>query len=61
MSFDISDIRRVQAQRPDLDDSQAGDVLGFLLDMYSIESFDIKDNERLFKETAEFIYPEGIK
>ena len=55
--FDLTDIRRVQAQRPDLDEDSACEVLGFLNDVYAVESFDIFDTDTLFKETADYIYP----
>lgn len=56
MSFDISDIREVQAARPDLDMDQASEVLGFLNDMYSIEPFEMS-GQKLFKETADMVFP----
>ena len=54
--FDQNDIKRVQVSRPDLDDDQASEVLGFLCDMYSIEPFN--HSEKLFKETADLVFPE---
>lgn len=57
--FNTNDIKAIQKERPDLSDSQAGDVLGFLNDMYSIEPYSVGDNQRLFKETADYIYPEA--
>ena len=56
--FDSIDIKRVQAQRPDLNSGDACDVLGFLNDVYAVESFDISNTEKLFKETANYIFPE---
>ena len=55
--FNITDIRRMQKNRPDLTDDQSSEVLGFLNDVYAIESFDIKDTDKLFKEAADYIYP----
>ena len=55
--FDLPDIKRVQAQRPDLDEDSACEVLGFLNDVYSVESFDVSDTDKLFKDTANYIYP----
>ena len=57
--FDLPDIQRVQKQRPDLTDDQACEVLGFLNDVYSVESFEIPDTNKLFKETADYVYPEA--
>ena len=54
--FDTNDIKRVQGQRPDLTDDQAGEVLGFLLDTYAVEPYNIK-SDKLFKETANFMFP----
>lgn len=54
--FDVKDIRRVQKQRPDLDDDQAADVLGFLMDTYAIEPYNM-DSDKLFKETANLMFP----
>jgi len=56
--FCINDIRRVQTQRPDLDDDQAADVLGFLMDTYAVEPYNM-DSDKLFKETANFMFPES--
>ncbi len=56
--FNLDDIKAVQAQRPDLDQDQASEVLGFLNDVYAVESYDISNTEQLFKETAEYIFPE---
>lgn len=58
--FDIADIRRVQKDRPDLSDDQASEVLGFLNDVYAVEPYDIPDTQKLFKETADYIYPSFI-
>jgi len=55
--FNITDIRRVQAQRRDLDDSQASDVLGFLMDTYAIEPYSM-NSDKLFKTTADLMFPE---
>ena len=55
--FNIGDIRNVQKARSDLTDGQASEVLGFLNDVYAVESFDIDDTQKLFKETADYIYP----
>ena len=55
--FDISDINRVKAQRPDLSDDMASDVLGFLMDTYAVEPYNI-DSDTLFKATANLMFPE---
>ena len=55
--FDISDIRNVQKVRPDLSDEQAGDVIGFLTDVYAEKSYKVNDTQKLFKQTADYIYP----
>lgn len=60
MSFDIADVRRVQEQRKDLSDEQAGEVLGFLLDTYAIEPYNM-DSDTLFKSAANLMYPEVQK
>lgn len=54
---DIKDIRDVQKSRPDLTDSQANDILGFLTDVYAEKSYDITDNQKLFKDTADMMFP----
>jgi len=54
--FDLNDIRRVQNQRPDLDNDEASEVLGFLLDTYSIEPYDV-DSDVLFKSAADLMFP----
>lgn len=54
---DIKDIRSVQKARPDLSDSQADEVLGFLTDVYSQESYNVPDNQKLFKVAADMMYP----
>lgn len=54
--FDIKDVRRVQEQRPDLSDSQASDVLGFLMDTYAIEPYNM-DSDKLFKAAADLMFP----
>ena len=56
MMFDTNDIKRVQSQRPDLSADQASDVLGFLMDTYNIESYNM-DSDELFKETASLMFP----
>lgn len=55
--FNITDIRRIQKNRPDLSDNQASEILGFLNDVYAVEPFNIEDTDKLFKETADYIYP----
>ncbi len=55
--FDSNDIKRVQNQRPDLSDDQASEVLGFLMDTYAIEPYNI-NSDKLFKETASLMFPE---
>ena len=55
--FQLSDIQEVQAVRPDLNDDQASEVLGFLCDVYSQESF-TGENPKLFIAAADLIYPE---
>jgi hypothetical protein len=57
---DISDIRAVQATRPDLTDSQANEVLGFLLDVYADKPYKIEDNQKLFKDTADYMFPKFL-
>lgn len=57
--FDNRDIKRVQAQRPDLDDNQSSEVLGFLIDTYNIEPYNI-NSDRLFKETSDFMFPREL-
>ena len=54
--FDLKDVRRVQEQRPDLSDNQANEVLGFLMDAYAIEPYSM-DSDKLFKTTADLIFP----
>ena len=54
--FDSNDIKRVQSQRPDLSDDQAGDILGFLMDTYNIEPYNM-DSDELFKATADLMFP----
>lgn len=56
MMFDTNDIKRVQNQRPDLSSDQAADVLGFLMDTYSIEPYNM-DSDTLFKTTADLMFP----
>ncbi len=56
--FNITDIQAVQKQRPDLNDDQASEVLGFLNDAYAVESFHITNTNKLFKDTANYIFPE---
>ena len=56
--FDITDIKRVKKQRPDLNDDQASDVLGFLMDTYAIEPYNM-DSDKLFKATANLMFPEA--
>lgn len=55
--FQLSDIKEVQAVRPDLNDEQAGEILGWLCDVYSQESF-TGENPKLFSAAADLIYPE---
>ncbi|MCK4792500.1 MAG: hypothetical protein KAV87_52710 [Desulfobacteraceae bacterium] len=57
MNFDLADIRAVQKARPGLTDGQAEEVLGFLTDVYAVESYDIEDNQKLFKDTADYMFP----
>ena len=54
--FQISDIREVQKVRSDLNDDQASEVLGWLCDVYSQESF-TGENPKLFAAAADLIYP----
>ncbi len=58
--FNLDDIEAVQAQRPDLNQDQASEVLGFLCDIAASDGGLIWSgtNERLFKETANYIFPE---
>ena len=53
--FNLEDIQAVQAVRPDLSEDGAAEVLGFLNDVYAVESFEVSDTAQLFKETAEDI------
>ena len=55
--FDINDIKRVRTQRPDLNDDQASDVLGFLMDTFAIEPYNM-NSDNLFKSTADLMFPE---
>ena len=55
--FDLPDVKRVQKSRPDLNEDDACEVLGFLNDVYAVESFVAPDTDKLFKETADYIYP----
>lgn len=55
--FDLTDIRAVQKERPDLTDSQAEDVLGFLVDVFNTGVSPCNASPKLFKETADYIYP----
>ena len=57
--FDLKDIRRVQEQRKDLSDDQASDVLGFLMDTYAIEPYNMS-SDKLFKSASDLIFPEVI-
>ena len=57
--FDITDIKRVRKQRPDLDDDQASDVLGFLMDTYAVEPYNM-NSDKLFKTTADMMFPEAV-
>ena len=57
MNFDIRDIRSVQKSRPGLTDAQAEEVLGFLLDVYADKPYEIKDTQKLFKDTADYMFP----
>ena len=52
---DIRDIRAVQKVRPDLTDSQAEDVLGFLCDVYDDKPYQ-GENSKLFAAAAELMY-----
>ena len=54
---DKADIREVQKVRPDLNDNQANDVLNFLCDMYSQESYTM-DNPQLFASAADLMFGE---
>ena len=56
--FSITDIRRIQESRPDLTYDQAAEVLGFLNDVYAVEPYDIKDTDKLFRDTAGYVFPE---
>ena len=57
---DIKDIRAVQEIRPDLNNGQADEILNFLNDVYSEDSFTM-DNRRLFEAAADMIFPEEQK
>ena len=54
---DIRDIRAVQKVRPDLTDGQAEEVLEFLIDVYDDKPYEISDTPKLFKDTADYMYP----
>ena len=56
--FQESDIQEVQKVRPDLNDNQASEVLGWLCDVYSQESF-TGENPKLFSAAADLIFPEA--
>ena len=55
--FQESDIQAVQEIRPDLNQDQASEVLGFLCDVYDDKPYQ-GVNSKLFKVAAELIYPE---
>lgn len=55
--FDIADIRNVQKARSGLSDNQAEEVIGFLIDRYDDEPFKVTDNQKLFKDTADYMFP----
>ena len=57
MSNNLADIQAVQKVRPDLNYNQADDVLNFLQDMYSQESY-VVSSERAFKAAASLMYGE---
>jgi hypothetical protein len=40
-----------------LDDDQAADVLGFLMDTYAMQPYNM-DSDELFKSTADLMFPE---
>jgi hypothetical protein len=56
---DKADIEAVKKVRPDLDDNQADEVLSFLQDMYSQESY-VTSSERAFKAAASLMYGEAV-
>jgi len=53
-----SDIQEVQNIRPDLDDIQAGEILGFLADVYDDKPYQ-GENSKLFAAAADLMYPEA--
>lgn len=57
--FDLDDIKSVQAQRPDLNEDDACEVLGFLNDITASDGGLIWSGtqEKLFLETANYIFP----
>ena len=55
---DIADIRNVQKIRPDLNDNQADEILGFLQDVYDECPYKADDDRKLFEAAASLIYPE---
>ena len=55
--FQESDIQAVQEIRPDLNQDQASEVLGFLCDVYDDKPYQ-GESSKLFKVAAELIYPE---
>lgn len=55
----VIDIRNMQKIRPDLNDSQADEVIGFLQDVYDECPYKADDNRKLFEAAASLIYPEA--
>jgi len=56
--FQQSDIQAVQQIRPDLDDNQASELLGFLCDVYNDKPYQ-GENSKLFAAAADLMYPEA--
>ena len=56
--FCEADIKLVQKNRPDLDEDQCAEVIGFLLDMNAVSPIKIENQEKLFYEASTYVYPE---
>jgi len=55
--FNLADIQEVQQVRPDLNDNQASELLGFLCDVYNDKPYQ-GENSKLFAAAADLMYPE---
>jgi len=56
--FQESDIQAVQQVRPNLNDDQASELLGFLCDVYCDKPYQ-GENSKLFAAAADLMYPEA--